>query len=70
MAFIQTNKKLIEAYNKVFDAQGNVRACGRQACIDLIKACDEDEPDIYFGNKETGKMAVEVIQNYVLYGKG
>lgn len=70
MAFIQTNQKLIKAYNKVFDAQGNVSACGRQACIDLIKACEQEKDNIYFGNSETGQMEVEVIQNYVLYGKG
>lgn len=27
------NEKLTKAYEKVFDAQGNVRACGREASL-------------------------------------
>lgn len=69
-AFMENNKKLMEAYYKVFDVQGNVRACGREVCSKLIEACEEDEDMIYFGNALTGEMNVEAIKNYILYGKG
>lgn len=60
-----TMDKLEMAYNKVFDAQGNVRACGREACIALIEECQKIESYIYFGDVKTGRMQVEAIKQLV-----
>ena len=54
----------INQYNKVFDEQGNVKACGREACMDLINMCKVQEPSTDFGNPLTGMMNVENIQKF------
>jgi len=54
----------INQYNKVFDEQGKVKACGREACIDLINMCKVEEPLTDFGNPLTGMMNVENIQKF------
>lgn len=53
---------MMEKYNKVFDENGDIKACGRDACKQLILACMEKWPDIDFGNPETGIMNVENIK--------
>lgn len=60
-----TMDKLEMAYNKVFDAQGNVRACGREACIALIEECEKIESYTYFGDVKTGRMDIEAIKRLV-----
>jgi len=60
------NEKLHKAYDKVFDAQGNVCACGRKACIALIEECEKIKPDTYFGDSKTGQMNIEAIKQLVL----
>ena len=54
----------INQYHKVFDENGNVKACGREACIDLINMCKVEEPLTDFGNPMTGMMNVENIQKF------
>lgn len=49
-------------YNKVFDDKGEVKLCGRLACINLILCADEIEPKVYHGNISTGFMNVEAIK--------
>lgn len=56
-----------ELYEKVFDTNGDIKACGRDACKKLIKACQEIQPNVDFGNVDTGMMHVENIKN--LYRK-
>lgn len=53
---------MLEKYERVFDENGNVKACGREACKDLISACEQLKPDVDFGNKDTGVMNVENIK--------
>ncbi len=60
-----TMEKLEIAYNEVFDAQGNIRACGREACIALIEECKKVESYIYFGDVKTGHMQIEAIKQLV-----
>lgn len=63
-----TREELEMAYNKVFDAQGNVRACGREACIALIELCEQLQPGNDFGDKRTGEMKVSDIRFIYEYG--
>lgn len=65
MTMLQHNEVVKDAYYKVFDTCGNVRACGRETCIELIEACSCRQPDIYFGNVETGQMNIEAIKEFV-----
>jgi hypothetical protein len=53
---------MFEKYEKVFDENGNIKACGRDACKDLIRECTNKWPDIDFGNADTGMMNVENIK--------
>ena len=59
------NEKLREAYDKVFDAQGNVRACGRKACMELIGECEKQDAFTHFGDIATGRMNIEAIKNLI-----
>ena len=53
---------MVEKYKKVFDEDGDIKACGREACKALIRECEDKWPDIDFGNSETGMMNVENIK--------
>ena len=50
------NLRFKEAFEAVFDENGNVKLCGREACKRLIKDCMELEPETYFGNPITGQI--------------
>ncbi len=54
----------INQYNKVFDENGNTKACGREACKDLINMCKVEEPLTDFGDPMTGMMNIENIQKF------
>lgn len=54
----------VKQYNKVFDSEGNVRACGREACIDLINMCKVEDPLTDYGNPISGMMNIENIQKF------
>ena len=58
-------EQLIAQYNIVFDEEGNVKACGRDACKELIRLCEEYTgiKDKY-GNFETGVMNIEEIKEF------
>lgn len=56
-------EKFVEKYNRVFDSDGNIKACGRYACMALITACEEitgRKGD--FGDPETGYTKPEAIK--------
>ena len=50
------NLEFRQAFEAVFDENGNVKACGREACKRLIRACYQLEPKAHFGNPETGQI--------------
>lgn len=54
-----------EQYNIVFDELGNVRNCGRNNCILLIKLLNDEFPDVDFGNEETGFMNIKNIKEKI-----
>ena len=53
------NSKFREAFETVFDENGNVKLCGREACRRLIKSAMELNPKINFGNPVTGQINLE-----------
>ena len=59
------NEKIFNLYNSIFDKNGNVTACGREKCKQLINALQEEYPDVVFGDKETGFLNVETINKYI-----
>ena len=52
----------IKAYENVFDHNGSVRICGRNACKTLIEEAHKIDSRIIFGNQETGFMNILEIQ--------
>ena len=58
-------KDFMLKYEKVFDEHGNIRLCGRNACSDLIEACQRISSDkfVYYGNISTGFMEIDNIKN-------
>ena len=57
---------MLEKYNAVFNSDGTIKCCGREACKELIRACESaSEEKINFGNADTGMMNVKNIQEFV-----
>ena len=58
-------------YQTVFDNMGNIKPCGRETVITLIKSADELDPEISHGNIITGMMDEKRIKNlYTKYESG
>lgn len=60
-----TVELLKHQYNMVFDANGDVKLCGRDACcalIALLSAMYPSDDSLYFGNVQTGHMNVDNIK--------
>ena len=55
------NEELQTLYKTVFDENGNVKLCRREACKDLIEAFSKIFPEKDFGNQKTGYMNVDVM---------
>ena len=53
--------KFKNLYNKVFDNNGNIKACGRESCINLIIVSGQIDETVYYGNSDTGVMNVANI---------
>lgn len=57
-------KRLFELMDKVFNKDGSVKHCGRNACIELIEYAtkfDEEKKNekTYYGNSRTGYMHID-----------
>lgn len=50
-------------YNIVFDKDGNVKPCGREAVRNLIIAADSLEPNVKHGDIHTCFMKEHLIKN-------
>ena len=55
------NLSIKEAYEAVFNEDGTMKACGREACIRLIEACEAKDRETCFGNKKTGEICLSNI---------
>lgn len=56
-------QKFYQLYVECFDANNNVKICGREKCKELIKLANEIEPNIKHGNLEEGFMNVRAMIN-------
>ena len=45
----------------LIDEQGNVKACGREKCLELIEICSELDPFNYYGDSKLGFLNEENI---------
>lgn len=59
-------KKVLEemlpiVYSEVFDEHGNVKACGREKCLELIEICSELDPFNYYGDSKQGFLNEENV---------
>lgn len=54
-----------KSYKDVFDENGNIKLCGREACKKLIRLMQCRFPDVDFGNAETGFMNTDNIKKYI-----
>lgn len=52
----------LEQYKVVFDIEGNVKNCGREACRELIRRADEIDSGVSHGDLDTGYMDIVAIQ--------
>lgn len=58
--------EFLEVYSSVFAPNGNILACGRDKCLELISACQEiEDSSFYYGNKNTGYLDVTAIKKLV-----
>ena len=48
-------------YSEVFDEHGNVKACGREICLELIEICSELDPFNYYGDSKQGFLNEENV---------
>ena len=58
------DRELKQSYDRVFNEDGTVKLCGREACKDLIIAMQSKFPGINFGNPVHGIMNITNIQTY------
>jgi len=49
-------------YDKVFDKNENIKACGREICKALIEISDFIETDVSHGDLKTGNMNIDNIK--------
>ncbi len=61
---MQNLQKINKLYYEVFDTNDKITACGRDKCKSLILACQKLNPQIDFGNADTGMMNVDNIVNF------
>ena len=60
-------KKFKALFSEVFDTNGDVTACGRVKCIEIIKLCSSIDNSKSYGDMDTGFMNIENIKS--LYSK-
>lgn len=53
----------LEKYSEVFDSEGQVKLCGRQACKELIVEAQKLDKSTDFGSIEDGLMNVKNIKS-------
>ena len=65
MMLSKQDQELIKiAYDKCFDQAGNMKACGRDACISLLCCLNRVKPHVSFGNIHTGFLNVDAINEF------
>lgn len=54
-------KKLKELFTKVFNEDGSVKLCGREACVEIIEVCEQLSGEVC-GDKIRGYMYTDKIE--------
>ena len=54
---------------EVIDQNGNMRACGREKCKELILVLNDMYPNVDFGNPETGFVNQKMLYQYFVKNK-
>ena len=54
--------QFLKEFDNVFDKNGEMRNCGREACLALISKAEALKPDTYFGNMINGFINAENIK--------
>ena len=55
-------ERFLGLYDLAFDKEGNIQACGRDVCKELIALSNQIEKDVKHGDETTGMMDVENIK--------
>lgn len=61
---IVDDARFLELYDRCIDENGNVKACGRDACKDLLGYFSRFEDVEKYGNIKTGMLNTEEIVSY------
>ena len=57
-----SNEEFKAVYKQVFDSNGNITACGRDKCIELMKIADRVKTGNY-GDIRTGRLNIENVKD-------
>ena len=56
-------QRFLGLYDLVFDKDGNIKACGREVCKELIVLANQIEKNVKHGDETTGMMEVDTIRS-------
>lgn len=56
-------QRFLGLYDLVFDKDGNIKACGREVCKELIVLANQIEKNVKHGDETTGMMEVDSIKS-------
>ena len=56
-------QRFLGLYDLVFDENGNIKACGREICKELIVLANQIEKNVKHGDETTGMMEVDTIKS-------
>ena len=56
-------QRFLGLYDLVFDENGNIKACGREICKELIILANQIEKNVKHGDETTGMMEVDTIKS-------
>ena len=56
-------QRFLGLYDLAFDENGNIKACGREICKELIVLANQIEKNVKHGDETTGMMEVDTIKS-------
>ena len=56
-------QRFLGLYDLAFDENGNIKACGREVCKELIVLANQIEKNVKHGDETTGMMEVDTIKS-------
>ena len=55
-------ERFLGLYDLAFDKAGNIQACGRDVCKELIAIANQIEKGVHHGDETTGMMDTEALK--------